>query len=111
MCWRRVRHSRPAGSPRSRPPPAGAGDADGGLEIVLGAEDSNFTVAEDRATIASLIRRLTPREREIVRLRFEEDLTQAEIGEIVGLSQMHVSRVLRTAVEKLRGVAEAGSVH
>jgi RNA polymerase sigma-B factor len=50
---------------------------------------------------------LTPREREIVRLRFEEDLTQAEIGKIVGLSQMHVSRVLRAAVEKLRAAARA----
>jgi RNA polymerase sigma-B factor len=48
---------------------------------------------------------LTPREREIVRLRFEEDMTQAEIGEIVGLSQMHVSRVLRAAIDKLRAAA------
>jgi RNA polymerase sigma-B factor len=48
---------------------------------------------------------LTAREREIVRLRFDEDLTQSEIGAIVGLSQMHVSRVLRQAVDKLRAAA------
>ena len=53
-----------------------------------------------------LERSLTPREREILRLRFEDDLTQAEIGKIVGLSQMHVSRVLRQSVEKLRRAAE-----
>jgi RNA polymerase sigma-B factor len=38
---------------------------------------------------------LTPREREVVRLRFEDDLTQAAIGERIGMSQMQVSRVLR----------------
>jgi RNA polymerase sigma-B factor len=71
----------------------------------LGTEDDGFTTAEHRATIGALTKSLTPREREIVRLRFDEDLTQSEIGEIVGLSQMHVSRVLRQAVDKLRAVA------
>jgi RNA polymerase sigma-B factor len=72
----------------------------------LGAEDDGFHAAEQRATLGALARALTPREREIVRLRFEEDMTQAEIGEIVGLSQMHVSRVLRQAIEKLRAAAD-----
>jgi RNA polymerase sigma-B factor len=76
----------------------------------LGAEDDGFAAAEQRATIGALTRRLTAREREIVRLRFDEDLTQSEIGAIVGLSQMHVSRVLRQAVDKLRAAArETGS--
>ena len=48
---------------------------------------------------------LTPREREVVRLRFEEDLTQAAIGERIGVSQMQVSRVLRQAVTRLRTLA------
>ena len=52
------------------------------------------------------MRDLTTREREILRLRFEEDLTQAEIGERVGLSQMHVSRILRTTIDRLRSRAE-----
>ena len=50
---------------------------------------------------------LSDREREILRLRFEEDLTQSEIGHRVGLSQMHVSRLLRQAVARLR---EAGQL-
>lgn len=72
------------------------------LEARMGTDDAGFQAAEDRATIEALERSLTPREREILRLRFAEDLTQAEIGKLVGLSQMHVSRVLRQSVEKLR---------
>ena len=49
---------------------------------------------------------LTDREREIVRLRFVEDLTQSEIGDRVGISQMHVSRMLRQIVDRLREAAE-----
>jgi RNA polymerase sigma-B factor len=48
---------------------------------------------------------LSARERQIVCLRFKEDLTQREIGEIIGLSQMHVSRVLRTSLERLQTAA------
>ena len=49
---------------------------------------------------------LTDREREILRLRFVEDLTQSEIGDRVGLSQMHISRLLRQAVAQLREAAQ-----
>jgi RNA polymerase sigma-B factor len=77
------------------------------LETRLGTCDGGFDQAEHRATLDVLSRALTSREREIVRLRFEEDLTQAEIGRTVGLSQMHVSRLLRTALEKLRHAASA----
>jgi RNA polymerase sigma-B factor len=48
---------------------------------------------------------LPDREREIVRLRFAEDLTQREIGERVGISQMHVSRLLRRALDQLQSAA------
>ena len=51
------------------------------------------------------MRVITPREREVLRLRFAEDLTQAEIGEQVGVSQMQVSRILRQAVTRLRSYA------
>jgi RNA polymerase sigma-B factor len=78
------------------------------LDERLGVIDEGFAHAEHRAVVETLYGILTKREREIIRLRFEEDLTQAEIGEQVGLSQMHVSRVLRAAVEKLR--AQAGQV-
>jgi RNA polymerase sigma-B factor len=87
-------------------PAHGADDDDVlSLETRLGHEDGGFAEAEQRVTLDALRRSLTPREREIVRLRFEEDLTQAEIGKLVGLSQMHVSRLLRTAVDKLRRAA------
>jgi RNA polymerase sigma-B factor len=75
------------------------------LEARLGRSDRGFGCAEARATVATLSRVLTTRERTVVRLRFEDDLTQAEIGRIVGLSQMHVSRVLRISLEKLRRAA------
>jgi RNA polymerase sigma-B factor len=73
--------------------------------IVLGIEDPGFGVAEDSATVERLMRVLTDREREVLRLRFAEDLTQAEIGERVGVSQMHVSRIIRQAVNRLREAA------
>jgi RNA polymerase sigma-B factor len=82
-------------------------DDDNGLEARLGRDDEGFRFAEDRATLAALGRVLTPREREVLRLRFDQDLTQSEIGQLVGLSQMHVSRVLRASLEKLRLAAAA----
>jgi RNA polymerase sigma-B factor len=82
-------------------------DEDGGdtLGDGIGIEERGFAAAEDRATIDRLMRVITPREREILRLRFAEDLTQAEIGEQVGVSQMQVSRILRQAVSRLRAYA------
>jgi RNA polymerase sigma-B factor len=89
----------------------GGGDGDDdGLELIdrLGRPDDGFTLAEDRASLRTLFRGLTPREREIIRLRFWEDRTQAEIGAAVGLSQMHVSRLLRGALGKLMDAAADG---
>jgi RNA polymerase sigma-B factor len=83
--------------------PHGSDDEGGDtLGDVLGAEEDGFACAEDRATIAGLMRAITPREREVLLLRFSEDLTQAEIGEYVGLSQMQVSRIIRQALARLR---------
>jgi RNA polymerase sigma-B factor len=75
------------------------------LGDVLGAVEHGFACAEDRATIDLLLRAITPREREVLRMRFEEDLTQAEIGEQIGISQMQVSRIIRQAVARLRDYA------
>jgi RNA polymerase sigma-B factor len=79
-------------------------DDEGGetLGDALGIEERGFACAEDRATIELLMRAITPREREVLRLRFELDLTQAEIGAQIGLSQMQVSRIIRQAVARLR---------
>ena len=53
------------------------------------------------------MRSITAREREVLRMRFEEDLTQAEIGERIGVSQMQVSRIIRQSVSRLRAFASA----
>jgi len=61
--------------------------------------------AEDAAVVERLMRCLSEREREILRLRFEEDLTQAEIGDRLGVSQMHVSRLIRRSIATLQQAA------
>jgi RNA polymerase sigma-B factor len=72
------------------------------LADTIGGDEDGYDRAEERATIDQLMRTITPREREVLRLRFEEDLTQAEIGEIIGVSQMQVSRLIRQSVSRLR---------
>jgi RNA polymerase sigma-B factor len=79
---------------------------DSGMAAHVGIEDPGFRVAEDAATVERLMRVLSEREREVLRLRFAEDLTQSEIGVRVGVSQMHVSRLIRHAVAQLREAAE-----
>jgi RNA polymerase sigma-B factor len=68
----------------------------------LGAEDSGYERAEARAALAPLLSRISERERIVLRLRFAQDLTQAEIGERIGVSQMQVSRLIRQALTRLR---------
>jgi RNA polymerase sigma-B factor len=76
-----------------------------GMAESMGAEDPGFGLAEDAATVERLMSVLSEREREVLRLRFAEDLTQSEIGQRVGVSQMHVSRLIRQAVARLREAA------
>jgi RNA polymerase sigma-B factor len=85
--------------------PLGGMEEPGELGDLLGCEDPGFERVDGRATLDALMRSLTRRDREILRLRMEEDLTQSEIGERVGLSQMHVSRVLRDALSRLHDAA------
>jgi len=73
----------------------------------LGADEPGYLRAEQSATLEAMMRVLSDREREVLRLRFAEDLTQSEIGRRVGVSQMHVSRLLRQAVTRLRETAQA----
>ena len=68
----------------------------------LGVEDRRLLAVEEGAGVAAALRVLQPREREVLRLRFAEDLTQSEIGERIGISQMHVSRLLRQALGAVR---------
>jgi RNA polymerase sigma-B factor len=68
----------------------------------LAREDERFELVEHGATIAPSLGRLGHRERSILHMRFAEDLTQSEIADRMGLSQMHVSRLLRRTLEELR---------
>jgi RNA polymerase sigma-B factor len=80
-------------------------EEDGGLGAQLGHEDSGLDRVEDALWIEQLSNGLTPRQREVLRLRFVEDLVQREIAERVGLSQMHVSRILRDTLAQLADAA------
>jgi RNA polymerase sigma-B factor len=82
-------------------------DEDEGASLAdrLGTEDEGLAGVERELTVGSALEVLGAREREILRLRFQEELTQAAIGERVGLSQMHVSRLIRQALDTLRAAA------
>lgn len=71
------------------------------LVEMLGAEDDGYALAERRQVIAGTWRALSNLEREVVALRFVDGLTQREIGQRVGYSQMHVSRLLRRSLQRL----------
>jgi RNA polymerase sigma-B factor len=87
--------------------PLSTGEDDTGLDRRFGILDDGYASAEERAWLGPLLRHLPIRDRTVLRLRFEKDLTQHEIGAIVGLSQMHVSRVLRSALDALRAETTA----
>jgi RNA polymerase sigma-B factor len=82
----------------------GGQDDEGELDPLesLGAEEPQYEVSEDRAVLAPGFRVLDERERKILHLRFFEGLTQSQIAQQVGISQMHVSRLIRRALEKIR---------
>ena len=90
--------------------PRGNGGGDDDVTTLadsIGVDESGFDRAEERATLEQLLATVTPRERDVLRMRFEEDMTQAEIGAVIGVSQMQVSRVIRLALARLRAVADA----
>jgi RNA polymerase sigma-B factor len=68
----------------------------------VGQEDPQFERVEERASLEPALGTLPPRERQILRMRFEEGLTQTQIAERVGVSQMHVSRLIRKSIEQVR---------
>jgi len=72
------------------------------LSARLGSDDTSFVGVEDRTVLIQALAALPEREQLIVQLRFFEGLTQSEIAARVGLSQMHVSRLLTASLEKLR---------
>jgi RNA polymerase sigma-B factor len=82
-------------------------DEGGELAACLGDDDPEFERIEHRSEIAELLNVLPARERRIVELRFFESMTQSEIAEHVGVSQMHVSRLLNRSLDRLRAEASA----
>ncbi len=73
---------------------------------VLGRTDGDLDRVDQQATIFAAARRLPKREREILYLRFTEDLTQSEIAARLGVSQMQVSRLLRRSLDRLRELTD-----
>jgi RNA polymerase sigma-B factor len=88
-------------------PRAGEDGADDTLGDTLASTEHGFDLAEDRATLAQLLHAITPREREVLRLHFEDDLTQREIGQRIGVSQMQTSRIIRHSIDRLHTSARA----
>lgn len=84
---------RPAGGDEAEEAPAGEW---------IGEEDRSFGLVEDRVTLESALPALDERERRILHMRFVEDMTQSQIAERIGHSQMHVSRILRRTLERIR---------
>jgi RNA polymerase sigma-B factor len=84
------------------------GDAEGNtFADSLGEEDERFEIVEYGATIAPTLKALPKRDQLVLHLRFAQDMTQSQIAERIGVSQMQVSRLIRRALTRLRTVAEA----
>jgi RNA polymerase sigma-B factor len=82
--------------------PALAGDDAVTLADQLGEEDEELDLVEQREGIEPALEELPARQREILLMRYYGNMTQAQIGEQVGLSQMHVSRLLTRSIDQLR---------
>jgi RNA polymerase sigma-B factor len=70
----------------------------------IGADDERYELVEMDTTLSSVLGRIPARERAIIRMRFVEDLTQMEIAQRIGVSQMQVSRLLRRSLDQLRAL-------
>ncbi|GAA2895143.1 RNA polymerase sigma factor SigF [Streptomyces mexicanus] len=81
---------------------SGSEEGEGVLADFIGAEDTDLELVEDLHSLAPLVAELDERDRQIIHMRFVEELTQAQIGERLGISQMHVSRLLGRLLARLR---------
>ncbi|MFI5681275.1 RNA polymerase sigma factor SigF [Streptomyces cellulosae] len=77
-------------------------DGEAALQDFIGTQDTDLELVEDFHALAPLIAELEERDRQIIHMRFVEELTQAQIGERLGVSQMHVSRLLSRTLARLR---------
>jgi RNA polymerase sigma-B factor len=79
----------------------------GTLADAFGEVDQRFELVDAKVTIAEAARHLGARQRRVLVLRFVDDMTQSQIAEMIGVSQMQVSRILRRALEQLRDLTQA----
>lgn len=94
--------------PTSLDRPAGVEGDSSTIGDLVGGDDPALARREAKMTVRTLLATLPERERTILELRFYGDYSQSEIAERVGVSQMHVSRLLRRSFERLRGQLEHG---
>jgi RNA polymerase sigma-B factor len=85
--------------------PTSEDDPGRSLHSVLGSEELGYSLVEYGVSVRATMSELSEQERHAVRLRFVDDLTQAEIARILGVSQMQVSRLLSRSLARLRGAA------
>jgi RNA polymerase sigma-B factor len=90
-------------------PRPGATDEATSYGDAMGEEDARYELVELDATVSAVMGRVPQRERQILHMRFVEDLTQTEIAERIGISQMQVSRLLRRSLDQLRTLTSAKS--
>jgi RNA polymerase sigma factor (sigma-70 family) len=106
--WPRPATSSPSGWTAPRPSPSwprsqpDEDDSEGALADRIGYEDHGLEGIENVASLKPLIAELPARDRQILSLRFVANMTQSEIGEELGISQMHVSRLLTRTLGRLR---------
>ncbi len=86
------------------------GDEAGSFIETVGEEDRRFELVELRTSLTGAMATLEPQQREMLRLRFFEELTQTQIAERLGVSQMQVSRLLRRCLDQLHDRAEESSL-
>ena len=87
-------------------PSGGTGEDAATVADSVGIDEDGFERAEERATLDALLAAVSAREREVLAMRFEQDMTQAEIGAEIGVSQMQISRIIRQALQRLRDAAQ-----
>jgi RNA polymerase sigma-B factor len=86
------------------------GESEGATVVdSFGHEDPDLILADERVTVGAAARHLSRRERDVLQLRFVEDLTQTQIAERIGVSQMQVSRILRRAIIRLGELTADGA--
>jgi RNA polymerase sigma-B factor len=87
--------------------PAATGDTASSLGDTLGADDENYGLIEARMAVGDALSLLPQRERNILRMRLAEEMTQSQIAAQIGVSQMEISRILRRTLERLRELSGA----